>query len=446
MTWRAVLVLAACAGCGDGVHPDELFAERGGSRLALQKYRYDDGTEQTVGHEFYDTALHTRCAAQAWSDGVTRCVPVADTVEYRDAACAMPIGLGRTIAEPTHFVARDPAPGSPVERVFRAGARGAPIAESYRMIGGACVGPAPVATEAMGFYDVAGELTGADLALLREGGELGSGRLGLMLRTSDDGMRVGLGLRDRELGVPCAARRQRDGGAACEPTGAAAALYYADPACQTRVAVAAGTMVPVVARLVEPSGCASYHSLSREVAAPVYRRDGALCSRVDAPASSRMFAVDAPLALAALAVSLEDGRGRRLRRIVLGHDGVRVVDSRLLDTVTGLECEPRNTRAGIRCLPVNTIAATSLFAAGCTTPIRVAEVPLTSCERAGFATTSRPFQLREIGAPIDQPVFRLDGMTCSPYAAAPGMELRRLGEPLDPMTFPGAVYYGERAL
>ena len=63
-----------------------------------------------------------------------------------------------------------------------------------------------------------------------------------------------------------------------------------------------------------------------------------------------------------------------------------------------------------------------------------------------YATSNRPFQIRPVGDLAPGPLFRLDGTTCTPYAGAPGNELRALGAAIDPTTFLGAIYYGERSL
>src|SRR5262249_51253520 len=125
---------------------------------------------------------------------------------------------------------------------------------------------------------------------------------------------------------------------------------------------------------------------------------------------------------------------------------LRMFDDRLFDTVLGADCRPRSIRGAIRCLPVAITTATLVFTAGCTSPVLVAEVPQHACEPPTYATSNRPFQVRPVGDLAPGPLFRLDGMTCTPYAGAPGNELRALGAPIDPTAFLGAIYYGERSL
>jgi hypothetical protein len=462
---RAALALAlagvvALTGCGDDLHVagDGGFAARSGARLTLQKYRYDDGTELAVSSEFYDTALHTRCAPQPWRDGALRCVPVADDAEYTDPGCTLPIGLARTIARPTYFVALDTAAGGAVAtRVFHADAAAPPITQYYALTGGVCTGPIAVPSTLTSFFAVGDELDGDDLVAFHDT-EIAADRVGVTVRETGDGLRVAAGLRDRELGAACAATPESDGSVACEPAGATAATLFRDPACDQPV-VAAAT-APPVARLVEPSGCASYHSVGAELSPPVYRETGSACSPADAPPGGRMFAVGPAIDLPALGRTLEDAPGRRLRRVVLdlGPDPspapgidpaaarLRVFDDRLFDTVLGADCRPRTLRGAIRCLPVAITTATVVFTAGCTSAVLVAEVPQHACEPPTYATTNRPFQVRPVGDLAPGPLFRLDGTTCTPYAGAPGNELRALGAPIDPTIFLAAIYYGERSL
>ena len=445
MTARWPVIVLACAACGDNLAPhDDLFTPVSGARLALQKYRYDDGTEQAVAGELYDTELHVRCTPQLAADGALRCVPVADDAAYLDPACTARVGLGRTIARPTHFVVHEDRPEGSVARVFRAGAAIAPITQYYLASAAGCAGPTPVPPELTSFFEVGDEVESGALVAFHDG-ELGAGRLGLVVRQTDDGARVAIGMRDHELGVACAPRLQADGSAACEPLAAQPVTGFSDPACrELAVAVDAGAP-PALVKAVEPSGCASYHALGLELSTPLYRRDGDACTAVATPAGGRVFSVDAALALAALGRAPEDAPRRRLRRIVLTRDDLRFADDRLFDSAAGADCEHRTLRSVIRCVPVNVATATTLYADDCATQLRVAEVPHQTCEPLAYATSNRPFQIRALGAPVAAALFQLDGSGCHPYAPAPGNELRELGPPLDPATFVGAIYYSERA-
>jgi hypothetical protein len=451
MIARPLLAVAVCAACGDDApRADEPLAAVSGTRLALQKYRYDDGTELAVANDFYDTELHVRCAPRLWVDGVVRCIPAVDDAAYLDPECTVLVGMGRTIPRPTHFLTYDMGvAGAVPTRVLRSGPATDPIAQYYTIADGACAGPTPVPAELTRFFEVGDEIDGAGLVAFHDR-ELGEGRLAVQIRETDDGLRVPSGLRDRELGAACVARFGSDGSLACEPVASAAAAVFRDPACREPVVPVAATAVPAIARILAPSGCAIYHRVGGELppppataASPMYRRVGGTCTAMATPVEGRLYAVDAAIVLPALARSLEDAPDRRLQRVVLEHGGLRVLDDRLFDTASGGDCRPRILRDGVRCLPP-TIASIGLFTEGCTTAVRVAEVPQRTCEPLAFATQNRPFQLRGIGELVAAPLFRLDGTACQPYTSPPGTELRGLGPPLDLTTFPAGLYFSER--
>lgn len=449
---RAMLVLWACAACGDNAPPGEadVFAATSGARLSLQKYRYDDGTEQTVAGEFYDLQLHTRCTPLAWSDGALRCVPVADDAVFSDAGCTALVGVARTIAKPTRFIVHDTGPaGRVVARVVQAGGAAAPVSQFWEPAGGACVGPTPLAPGPgmVTFFTVGDDVDPGSLVELHDR-EVGDGRLGLVVRESDDGMRVLAGLHDRELDADCAPAVQDDGSVACEPTAAAPASLFVDPGCGEPVIATTSAPPPALARRAEPSGCARYYRVGREMAPPLYRRDGDACMPVDAPVDGRLFALDAPVALAPLGRSLAPTAGRRLARVLLDPglaSGLRFADDRLYDPELGTDCRPRNLRNALRCIPVTAAPAATLFLDGCTTQAAVAALPRHSCEPLGFATTNRPFQIRTIGAATAAAVFGFSGGVCLPVTTTPDTELRALGPPIDLTAFVEAIYFGERA-
>ncbi len=450
MTSRAAIAILVCAigpACGDNAaRSDDLITATSGARLMLQRYRFDDGSELVEHGEFYDTELHTRCTPQAWSDGTQRCTPVADDAVYRDPACSQLLGVGRTINQPAYFVARDTGPGGPAPRVFRAGAVGGGLAVSYSRVDGPGVAPPPSARGVSAFYDHGPEL-GADALVALHDSEVATDRLAVQVRVGDDGLRVPTGLRDRALAAACTPRSRGDGSVVCEPSDIAQAGYYADRACSAPVAVvdqAGQPAAPALARIAEPSGCASYYRIAGEIAPPVYRRDGATCAPASLP-DSRMFALGTPVALATLPRTVDTAADHRLRRVLLDIGGMTIADDRLFDPQTGVDCRPRALRDAIRCVPENLITATQLYSdSGCTAVVRIAEVPARSCAAPpAYASTSRPFQIHAITDIVASPLYRHDG-TCQRYTAAAGNELRALGGVLDTATLPWAIYYSER--
>lgn len=443
--WLAVAI--ACAGCGDNARrTDDPLAPVSGTRLTLQIYRYDDGTEQPATSEFYDTQLHARCSPLAWPDGALRCVPAADDAAFVDPGCTVLIGLGRTITNPTHFIVYDQhASGSRVAtHVFRAGGPAAGPTQIYSFVDGVCMGPTAVPLTISRFWAVSDEVDGDSLVAFH-GQTLGDDRLGLQILRSDDGLSMPSGLVDRTLGAPCTPAFRADGSAVCQPANAAVAAFYRDPLCSIPAVAADDAAPPAIAEVADASGCASYHSVGSPLSAQIYRRDASGCAAVDSGAM-RMFSLGAPIELVDLERSVDQVPGHRIQRIALGGDGLHWFADRVFDTTTGADCQPRLLRDTYRCLPPNTTAAIALFDAACTTQVRVAEVASPACAPLGFATTSRPFQLHAIGAPITDPLATMSDGTCAPYTGPPGTERRALGPALDLNGFPTAVYYGARAL
>jgi hypothetical protein len=441
-------VVAVAAGCGDNLARPDVYAAVSGERLALQWYGYTDGTRQPEASEFYDTDLHTRCTPQVWADDVVRCVPVADDVAFADAACTDLIGRAVTIDEPVYFVGHDEVADirRPVS-VYRAGEERAPVGQYFQKQGGVCLGPYVDRADAMA-YELLDEIGGAGLVALHED-EVGDGRLALRIRTSDDGMRVPFGLHDRELDVACTPSARPDGSARCEPDSATTVNYYGDPACDQPVVIVPGAAAaPRIARVIEPSGCASFRAIGAEVATPLYQRDGETCLAVGVFPGFRVYAVDGAVELPALGRAVEVVAGRRLQRIVLTDGELRFFDPRLFDTATRVECRRQGVREATRCLPAAVAPVMRLYTSTCAIAAPVAELSPRLCERPGFATALAPgtgdLEIRAIGDPVAEPRYQRSFEQCLPYAPPPGAVLHALGPPIDLTAFPGAIYFGER--
>jgi len=438
----ALIVLGGVA-CGDNTPVNDVFVPTSGSRLALQWYRYDDGTQEPDDGEFYDAQLHVDCRPALWSDDVVRCVPVVDDAVYVDAACEQLVGRAVISVRPRYFLAHAWDGTSRPTGLFRAGPETTPITQYYELREGACVGP--LIADAVTYYEVADEVLGADLVPVRDG-EIGDGRLGLRVHETDDGVQVPFGVHDRDLDVDCAPVT-RAGGATCEPTTATRADYFRDPGCvDPAVVVDEAEPGPTIASVVDPeSGCAAYRAIGEPLGSPVYRRDAGACVAVVLPAGLRALAVAAPVALPAIERTIEDVAERRLQRILVSDGAIRFADDRLLDTATRGECRRHALGDTTRCIPAAVATGTSLFTAGCVVEVLVAELPEHACDPVTFATvaTAVGIDVHAIGDPVTG-LYRFDGWQCLPYTAAPGTVVRALGPPIDPEAFMAAVYFGER--
>lgn len=448
--WITAAAFAAI-GCGDNLPGDGVLASVSGGRLALQVYGYDDGTRQVDPYELYDLHLHTRCTAQPWADGVTRCVPEADDAVFVDAACTMVVGRGVQPEKPTVFIGYDVVDSVTVPaRLYRAGMPTAPAPELYERVDGTCIGPF-IGTPDITYYSVTDEIPTTDIVPVYDD-ERGDGRIGIQIRISDDGMRQVTGLRDHELAAACTPGLVDGGGIACapvDPAPAQATLFH-DPTCSEPVVAVFDVIppqpVPAIAAVTEASGCTSYRAVGAEVTAPVYRLAGDVCVPASVVSNQRLYSAVDPIDVAMLERTVEDAPDRRLQRIVLSDGVSRFLDTRLFDTATRADCLRVSIGDGYRCLPTPLVGAITLYAPGCGVPVPVVEQPAQACEPAQFAVTSglTGLEIRAIGDPVVTPLYWTGTGVCAPYTPAVGAVLRALGPPIDPTAFVGATYYGER--
>lgn len=449
---RALLVLLFA--CGDN-HPEiEVFEPTNGTRLTIEQYQFDDGTRLVQPTAFYDRRIHARCTPQEWIDGVTRCVPDAEEAFYRDETCETLFGRA-TKKFPTHFIARDIRPDDTARwpaRVFAVGAKDDPIAQYYRREGTGedgmpiCTGPfpSPIDEEGTQYYELAGEVGGEDLVPITET-EIGDGRLGLVVRRSDDGAVVPLGFRDRELDIACAPVPRGDGGA-CQPIDAPPAELFADNSCTTPAYLAdADTEPPAVASTRSPDGCLGYHAVQTEPVARAYRDTGTGCIAV--PTSLRVLPLGPPIELAVVERTVDTRPKHRVQRILASEGELHVYADRMFDTATRAECVLQKMGTALRCVPTTLAPIVRVFQPGCTVERRLAEVPLRACEPFAFAAnpTGETLEIHAIGDPFDGTAYTFGTFgTCVPYTPPSDRALYDVGPLLPDETFVGAVPFGAR--
>jgi len=441
---KRIALLALAAACGDNGDRVEVFTATSGTRLALQKYRFDDGTEQTSPGDVYDKELHTNCIARVWVDGATRCVPVADDAVYTDAACTSVIGRSITMEKPTHFIVYENTHGMDLPaHVFRAGMATDPVTEYFVKQDDRCFGPFSAPSDGVTYFTVGDEIDGATLPAIVET-EVGDGPLALALHTSDDGLRVPFELRDRELDVPCTPALRGDGSFVCAPLDTQLAFYFADPACTMPVVI--GDAPPAIVEVSDDAGCTAYRRNAGEIAPQAYMRSGASCVPANLGSGDHVYAVGDPIELPVLTRTLDGPPGRRLQQVILDDGALHFYDDRLFDTATRADCRRMQVGDVTRCLPAALATASSLFTAGCAVPVAVTDLPRRLCERPAFAAANSEvgLEVRAIGDPIANPLFVRSGGQCLPFSAGSDNEVRTVGPPLDPTTFEGAIEFGER--
>jgi len=445
---RLLVALIALAACGDNLPFEELEEARSGTRLKLEWHLYEDGTQQLAPDAFYDAHLHARCTPAPWSDATIRCVPEGGDTVFTDAACTSELGRAHGRA-PRFFVGRDLIAGAAIAaRVYRAGSRlETPPAARFERRDGACTAAASEPDGAT-YYALGAAIDGAGLVEVVHT-DLGDAPLGLRLRTTVDGLRAPLGFIDRALGVACRPE-DRAGGAACVPVDAVAATAFADADCEEPAVIVDIAAEPTASApayaFTGVDGCAAYHAVGAELTAIPFQRVGEACVRM--PATMRAFGLGAPLALPAIARTIEDTPTGRLRRIVLTAGELRGYDPRLFDTATRAECERHPFAYGSRCLPAHAPSALRLFANDrCGHEVAIAEVARTPCAPVAFAIArgEGDATVHAIGAPYTGPLFAQDGAgACIAHTTPADRVPHALGPALPPDVFVAAIPFSER--
>lgn len=429
--------------CGDnGIPHDPVFSGLSGSRIKLQWYLYQDGARQLETAAFYDARLHVRCEPKLWSDGVTRCAPIADSTVFRDAECMLEVGHTISMRTPKYFIGYDHRDGElRATRLLRAGARldlAPPTFFAWR--DGVCEPTSePVA---FSYFEATEQV---DVGVLAEvwPEQVEGERLALQVLASHEGLSAPTGYHDRALDVACRPELRPDGSSACVPTAAVPAVHFADPYCEVRLFV--GLAPPRALRIPDANGCTLYHAAGREHASLVYRREGTTCVRVILQPGEHAYQVGDPLALAAVERTVEDDADRRLQRIAIAAGPMRTLDDRLYDTATRSECRSYGNGELAVCVPTNAATATRLFANDkCGRELLVADLPRVQCSPAAFAVADA-MSIHAIGARYTGTLYTLDAVgQCKVRPPVPDHVPHVLGPPIPPTTFVAGVVFSER--
>lgn len=454
---RRVLLLAFVA-CGDDRVVVEPVEPLSGTRIKLERWLYEDGTTHVDASGFFDVRLSTRCTPRAWGDDVVRCVPVAGEALYTDADCTSVVGVAALVSpDPTHvpdanvshFIGYDWVDNRPrPSRLYPAGDAATAITAYYSWRDGTCAGPFGAPSGAA-YYAVGAAIPPTTMPALEEV-ELGSGRLALRVLTSTDGLRVPVGIRDRELEVACRSAA-RDDGAVCEPIGAREPDgWFSDASCQLPlVLVDVSEVPPAVVRTRDEAGCQSYAALGSEIATPTYFGNTSGCTRVDPGSGWRTFTLGEPVTLPLLDRAVVDTGARRLAPALLtdtSDPSLQFAGEQLVDRALRAECRRELDGDVATCVPATYTTAFTLYEPGCVIPIAVTEVAAPTCSPVVFA---RSFALdagvtwHAIGEPIRTTLHVNDG-SCSPYTPRAGTALHGVGPALPDDAFLRGLKYGER--
>lgn len=441
---KRVAMFLALAACGDELRRPPPPVPVSGKRLKLEWFFYGDGSQAPNSAAYYDTQIHGRCTPQRWVDGELRCTPVADMAMYTNAACTELVGRADVIGKPRFFLGYDMVAGEQLPaRLYYAGAMTAAPSVVYERIDGACVGPRsspPGAT----YFEVSGETQPAGVVALRDRDVSADDRLVMVLRETDDGLYLPLGLRDRAFSLDCRAA-ERAGGAVCEPVGVRETSYFADRDCtRPALGVVLGSPAPPLVRVPGAGGCAAYHEVGADLPA-LYARTPSGC--YPAGSALRGYALGPEVALAPLEREIAEAPRHRLQQIAITAGTARLLDDHMFDTATRLDCRRETFEDAVRCVPAATTPALVLYAAGCTRPVLVAELPEATCQSIEFATSISDegvLEVRALGERVGGVLYSGATGACLPYASPPGTVLRAVGPPIPIDTFVGGHAAGER--
>jgi hypothetical protein len=346
------------------------------------------------------------------------------------------------IGKPRHFLAYDVVGGARLPSVIYHASTTAidPPAQLYELVEGDCTGPRSAPAD-FPWFEISGV---GDTVELTER-ELDTGdRVALRVRESVDGLHVPVGLRDRDLDVPCV-----PDGDACVPVVTAMADLFLDSRCETPgVGVSITDEPPVLVELRTALGCATVHRVGAEHAGSLFRRSGSSCVPVFSLPTPRGFELGPAIDPAPMTREVVPDRARRLQRIALTSGSLRLFDVRMFDTATRSECTPTQYENVTRCIPAATLPATVLFTPGCGLTVPIAEVPDQSCATAAFAARFVPDvigpDLHAIGERTTAPLYDIRSGTCLPYVAPAGITPHALGPVLPDDAFVGGHPAGER--
>ena len=443
----AMLLDLSLGACGDnGIPSEPLFTGLSGSRIKLQWYLYQDGARQLDTAAFYDAQLHVRCEPMVFTDGVSRCAPIADTTVFRDAECTMEIGAATSVRTPKYFIGKDRIDGKLVAaRLLKVGARieAAPAAFFERR-DGACTQIAE--PPAVAYLETAGEVNIDEMLEVWSevwNERMDGDRLGLRILAGIDLLSAPVGYFDTALGFDCRPDVLPDGRAACVPADSIAPVHFADPYCEQRVVVA--PVPPRSVRVTDRNGCASYHGAGDEHMSIVYRREGTTCARAVLPPGEHAYRVGAPLELAPVARIVGDNADHRLQQISISAGPMFTLDDRLYDTATRSDCRSVGNGELAICVPTSAATGVRVFANDkCGYQLAIADLPVAQCSRSAFAVVDS-LSIHAIGAPYTAPLYTLDASgNCRLRPAVPDTVPHLLGPPIPPTTFVAGVVFSER--
>lgn len=227
--------------------PEAVF--QSGTRLRARILDASDGAVRFLGWQ--DNKLNAPCAFHRAEDGRVRCVPEITqgaSVAYLDAACTEPVGVRRCGSQ-AEFVSApsEQAACDPDETPYSMYRMGAPVssATTYGKLGNTCIpnGPPGPGVELRELTPMPADRF--EPAVIAD--EARADGLAVRVLRGEDGSRESVGMRDADLHVACAARKDPTNQLRCAPEVSAigGGSFFEDASCT----------VPLLADISSKPGC-----------------------------------------------------------------------------------------------------------------------------------------------------------------------------------------------
>jgi hypothetical protein len=442
--WFAIAA-AGAIGCGDN-RPGEPFEATSGSRLKIQRYVYEDGTEQWERDRFRDAEREEDCSPARWSDGSTYCTPRTSGTVFGNDTCTLE--LGRVLAGepvPRYFLGQFWLTNRFFpSRLFAAGATTDAPADLFQQRDGSCE---PIARgDGDAYYTLGTEVPRSKLVRIKRTEPPPAARLGLVLHTSDDGLHIPIAIHDNLLAVDCVVDERFDEATTrCMPSEYVDADYFRDPQCTVpEISTQTPNGIASIARVRSAAtGCTRFHEVGRQTdRTSLYVQPGTSCIASIVAPDDNQFLVGAPLDLVTMSREPVPVPRRRLQQIRLGGE-LNAIDPFLADTETGADCRRTDVGGAIRCLPATSTFTQLMFGdATCASTIVVAAVSVRGCD-LGSPFAVEPGDgapvIHPLVGPSAVPLYQLTtGDRCVVAVAPPDVVMYETGPALPLEAFPAA--------
>jgi hypothetical protein len=363
--------IIAIASCGTDEKPSieapkpVLDAEEGmksGTRLKLRWHDFD-GSKAFAG--LFDSQRAEECTPEIWADGQTYCTPKHEhpTVVYEDAACTKPLakkpypsgGPGCRGPENPYFSMK--MPGTVCSSTVVSLHRGvpSPATRYYELRGTRCFA-SNGSPELL--YDLADEITPAELIQLVPEPRSETERLQLAYGASADGARVLLSIHDRELDGACELFPTNDRQSLQCLLRFGLANLASDAACREPIFEEYSLCAPREYALVSSNTCDRERTLHRTgsvYTGPRYYPSSTACTLVDpstGPSNTTYYELSPPLSIGELTRTPLESTDRRIASVRYSDSAIRMQTSTLRDRELNVDCEPTKMTDGtVRCLP-----------------------------------------------------------------------------------------------